>query len=350
MVIIECDDWGSINMPTKDIYGQLLSAGLPVDKRSWNKYDTLETRNDLELLFDVLSSVKDRNSRPAIITPVINMANPDFQKIRSGGFVKYHYEKFTDTYNNYYPDSNVFELWKQGLEYGIFTPELHGREHIAVQLWMDKLREGNKDLLYAFDHGFVSLEIPDIFSPAKEFRAEFFFASQEQKPFLTDSINDGVRLFKEIFGFPPRVFVPANGIFHSDFDAVVASAGIKFLNVSYLMPYPDLSGGLKYRYFVTGQKNLQGLTYYTRNCAFEPTDESYKGIDLTLRQVAAAFRWGKPANISTHRANFAGGLDPTNRAKGLSELKKLLEEIIKLWPDAEFMGSGDALEYMRNSN
>ena len=111
---------------------------------------------------------------------------------------------------------------------------------------MDKLREGNKDLLYAFGHGFVSLDIPDILSPAKEFRAEFFFTSEEQNPFLVDTIKDSIRLFKEIFSFPSRVFVPANEIFHPDFDTVVASSGIRFLNVSYLMPYPDISGGLKY--------------------------------------------------------------------------------------------------------
>ena len=241
-------------------------------------------------------------------------------------------------------------MWKEGLDSGIFIPELHGREHIAVQLWMEKLSEGDKDLLFAFDHGFASLDIPGILSPAKEFRAEFFFTSNEQKPFLVNSIKDSVALFKEIFGRIPRVFVPANGIFHPDFDSVVSSSGIRFLNVTYSMPYPDNGGGLKYRHFITGQKGPEGLKYYIRNCAFEPTDESYKGIDLTIRQVAAAFRWGKPANISTHRANFAGGLDPTNRAKGLSELKKLLKEIIKRWPDVEFMSSGDALEYMSKSN
>ena len=31
------------------------------------------------------------------MTPFTNMANPDFEKIKSGGFIEYHFEKFTDT-------------------------------------------------------------------------------------------------------------------------------------------------------------------------------------------------------------------------------------------------------------
>jgi hypothetical protein len=69
-----------------------------------------------------------------------------------------------------------------------------------------------------------------------------------------------------------------------------------------------------------------------------------------LKQVEAAFRWGKPANISTHRVNFAGGLDPATGIKGLAELRRLFGAILKSGRLFEFMSSGDALEYMINSN
>jgi hypothetical protein len=116
------------------------------------------------------------------------------------------------------------------------------------------------------------------------------------------------------------------------------------------MLYPVNGGELACRHFTPGQKGPGGLTYYTRNCSFDSTLAEYKGIDLTMKQIAAAFRWGKPANISTHRVNFAGGLDPNNRTKGLKELKKLLQCILKKWPDSEFMSSGDALDFMKSSN
>ena len=43
MIIIECDDWGGINMPSKDVYELLVSAGLKIENRKWNRYDTLES-------------------------------------------------------------------------------------------------------------------------------------------------------------------------------------------------------------------------------------------------------------------------------------------------------------------
>ncbi len=350
IVIIECDDWGSIRMPSKSDYDEMVSAGLNVTRGRFNKYDTLENTDDLVQLFAVLNSVKDKNNKPAVMTSFTNVANPDFRKIKSGGFAEYHFEKFTDTLKRYYPSRNIFQLWREGMDAGIFVPELHGRDHIAVQIWMKKLKEGNKELLTAFDHGFVSLDIPDLPLPARGFRAEFFFTMEDQKSFLVSAIRDSITLFREIFGFSPRVFAPANGIFHPDFDALMAAFGIRFLCVNRTMPYPVNGGALKYRHFTTGQKGPGELTYYIRNCAFEPSEQEYKSIDLTMKQVEAAFRWGKPASISTHRVNFTGGMDEANRAKGLTELDKLLKTILKRWSDVEFLSSGDALEYMRNSN
>lgn len=349
IVVIECDDWGSIRIPSKEIYQSLINKGITVT-RSRYRFDTLESHDDLEMLFEVLTGVGDQNGHNAVMTPVSNVTNPDFDKIKSSGYTAYYYEKFTDTLEQYYPASDAFRLWKEGINAGIFVPELHGREHISVQLWLAKLQGGNEDLLTAFENGVVSVDIPGLPSPAREFRPEFYFDSDSQRPFLVNSIKDGVSLFKEIFGYTPRVFVPSNNLFHYDFDSVVAESGVKFLYTSHRMPYPAEGGNLKYRRFITGQRGPGGITYYTRNCAFEPTGEDYKGIELTMRQIAAAFRWGKPANISTHRANFVGGIEPANRDKGLSELRKLLKAIVSKWPDVEFMSSGDALEYMRSTN
>lgn len=350
MLVIECDDWGGINMPSTAVYERLLSAGLNVGNRSWNKYDTLETAEDLEQLFAVLESVRDSANKPAVFTPVTNVANPDFKRIKSEGYKNYYYEKFTDTLNRYYPGNDVFKVWLEGIQAGIFMPELHGREHLAVQLWMDELREGNKDLLIAFDNGFLSLDIPHLLPPARGLRAEFFFTREEQKPFLVSSIKEAVRLFKEIFGYTPAAFVPANGIFHPDFTSTVAETGVQFLWVNHFLNYPLDGGRLKRKWVIAGQRGPQGLTYYTRNCYFEPNSEHYRGVDFTISQIEAAFRWGKPAIISTHRASYAGGLDSKNRTKGLSELKKLLRKIIAKWPDIEFKSSGDALRFLRSVN
>ena len=57
---------------------------------------------------------------------------------------------------------------------------------------------------------------------------------------------------------------------------------------------------------------------------------------------AHAFACGTPAIITSHRVNFIGSLDLKNRTENLQKFSELLSEILKRWPDVEFMTS-DAL-------
>jgi|WetSurMetagenome_2_1015567.scaffolds.fasta_scaffold00011_17 hypothetical protein len=350
IVVIECDDWGGIRMPSKEVFDHLLKEGVPVSSNRYNRFDTIEEKDDLELLFEVLNSVKDSNSRNAVMTPVTIVANPDFRKIKESGFTEYHFEKFTDTYINYGRGDSLLKLWKEGLSLGIFIPGLHGRDHIAVQFWLRKLREGNKNLLKAFDNQVVSVEIPGLHPSIREFRPEFYFDNDDQLPFLKNSISGGAAIFRDIFDYTPQTFVPGNSIFHPSLEEPVSGAGIKFLNVGHFNPVPGKNGEIHKKRYITGHNNGKGLTYYIRNCAFEPCDIAYKGTGLTLTQVAAAFRWHKPAFISTHRVNFTGGISKLNRDKGLTELIKLLSEIVSEWPDVEFLSADEALEQMSTTN
>jgi hypothetical protein len=343
IVVIECDDWGSIRMPSQEVYERLLNKGLSVDKSRYTKYDTLADKEDLAMLFDILRSIHDHTGKPAILTPVSNVANPDIERIKESGFTQYYNEPFSVTLNRYGRHPDTFNLWKQGLEEGIFIPELHGREHISVQLWMQQLREANPDVRLAFDHGFVSVDTVNTPKPARQFRPEFYFNKPDQIPFLENSIRNGVEMFETLFGYKPTAFVPSNGIFHPLLEPAFASTGVPFLYAGHRAPDYNLDGTVTYRRHIFGQKSPLGFSYYMRNCAFEPTDDHYRGISLTLQQIKAAFRWFKPAIISTHRVNFVGGIDPVNREKGLSELKLLLNAILREWPDVEFMSSRELL-------
>lgn len=341
IVVIECDDWGGIRMPSKRTYDILLNAGISVNQSRFMRYDTLADKNDLEYLFNILLEARDKHGNPAVVTPVTNVANPDFEKIKESGFTHYFFEPFNETLKRYGRDPETFNTWKKGIALGIFTPEFHGREHISVNFWLKKLRDGYQHLRTAFEHEVVAVQVGGLPKWLSEFRPEFYFNSQEQIGFLNSSIIEGVNLFRDIFGYTPLALTPSNGIFHPILEKTVADSGLKYLNMNHFNPIPDKNGKLKLKYFHTGKKTNLGLTYYTRNCAFEPTDPGYSGIDLTMKQIEAAFRWGKPANVSTHRVNFIGAIEPTNREKGLKELKLLLTSIVKKWPDVEFMSSAD---------
>lgn len=349
IVVIEADDYGGIRMPSYETYTKMEAAGIAIDPSRYNLLDTLEDKDDLEALFETLYSVKDTNGKPAVISPFVNVANPDFEKIKAVDYQQYFYEPFTSTYQKYCRESDLIDVWKQGLIAGIFTPEFHGREHLSVQAWLSGLQKGNLQLRAALDYGFAAVNnIAGVHQYAQEFRPEFYFTNDDQKPFLHESIISGVKLFKEIFGYTPVAFTPSNSLFHPDFESTVLQAGIQFLNVSHKNPYPSKSGDLKFKNCSFKQGIQQeGLSYYIRNCAFEPTDSNYKSIDLTIKQIAAAFRFNKPAIISTHRVNFAGRLNKANRRYGLKELQLLLKAVVKKWPEVEFAGSGDLLKRLK---
>jgi hypothetical protein len=81
IIVFESDDWGSIRMPSRETYESLRKAGIDIetgDNFRFNKYDSLATPRDLELLFETLSKVKDKTGRTAVFTPVSIVANPDF--------------------------------------------------------------------------------------------------------------------------------------------------------------------------------------------------------------------------------------------------------------------------------
>ena len=94
-----------------------------------------------------LTSVHDKNGRPAVITANFAVANPDFDKIdiKSG---RYQYESILDTYKRYYPENDVFGYVKKGIAQGVFFPQLHCREHLNVNRWMKDLKEGKKRYPY----------------------------------------------------------------------------------------------------------------------------------------------------------------------------------------------------------
>jgi len=346
VVIIESDDHGSIRMPSEQVHQELLAAGVPVSPSRYHRFDTLENEADLGALFDVLQSVKDHTGRAAVFSPFVNVANPDFDRIRKEKFSAYYCEPFPVTMEKYGLDSGrVMALWREGMSSGLFQPEYHGREHISFPLWMSLLQQGNRLLLQAFDKGFVSVsDIPGIPDVAQEFRPAFYFDNPTVRPLLLASIADGVRMFRELFGYLPASFMPTNSLFPPDFESAVFAAGIPFLNVGHSNPYPDETGQIRQQRYTFRQRYVPGrLNYYIRNCAFEPNDEGYRSVASTLQQVASAFQWGKAAIISTHRVNFAGGISERNRQEGLAELKKLLKALVTRWPDVRFMGSGEFL-------
>jgi hypothetical protein len=73
---------------------------------------------------------------------------------------------------------------------------------------------------------------------------------------------------------------------------------------------------------------------------FEPTENpQIDVVNEALKQINLAFKYKKPAIISSHRVNYIGSLNSKNRTHNIRKLNNLLMAITKQWEDVEFMSS-----------
>ncbi|GGB72041.1 hypothetical protein GCM10007424_10040 [Flavobacterium suaedae] len=340
IVVIESDDWGSIRMSSQSSYNALVKAGLNLSKGAggrYNMYDTLASKEDLSMLFEVLTSVKDKNNASAKITAVSLVANPDFEKIKTSGYNEYFYEPFTKTLEKY-NRIDAFELWKEGKNSNIFVPEFHGREHLNISAWIRALKKGDKDALLAFENGIwgYTRKQGEI-----EFQSAFNLEFSTDVDLQKEVIKDGLNLFKELHGYKARFFVPPNGPINNSLEPIAAENGIEYMSSPKIQTEVLGEGKIKKHFRYIGKKNKYGQTYITRNSFFEPSGTSKDEVDSCLAEIEMAFKWKKPAIISSHRINYIGGLSSSKRDKSLEELKELLQKIVKKWPDVEFMTSSE---------
>lgn len=329
-------------MPSNEAFGNLLKSGIELDSDEgfrYNKYDSLATPKDLISLFEVLYSVKDSSGRPAVFTPVSVVANPDFKKIQQSDYTQYFYEPFTETLKRSSNTEDSFRIWKEGIGNGIFMPQFHGREHLNVKVWMRALKSGNLKTVNAFKNGVWGISTANEPGINVEFQAAFDFIDPIDIEYHKEVLVSGLNLFETIFNYRATFFVPPNGPFSAELEPVIAEEGIKFLSSPKIQSVPVGRGRTRKKFHWLGQKSRYGFRYLTRNCFFEPSDNRIDWVNSCLNDISLAFRWDKPAVICSHRVNYIGSLNEANRDKGLQQLKHLLLEIIKRWPEVEFITS-----------
>lgn len=335
MVLIESDDWGSIRTASRDVYETLLAANGGAGD-FFDKYDALESSEDLERLFEVLSSVKDKNGNSFVMSPISVVANPDFEAIERNGFSEYVYETVLDTYKRFPSTSKSFEVAQEGIRAGIWNPQFHGREHINASRWLKALQIGDELSKKAFD--LRSLNYGCMPSGINYLRA-FDIDALEDIPNVNKVMEEGLSVFEKVWGYKAMAFCAPCGYVRRETVDVAARNGIKLAAGQYFASQGDGKVEMINKYW--GSKTQDGITFYRRNCKFEPArDHNIDWVDRCLSEIKIAFRWGKPANIDSHRVNFIGSIYPENRDYTLKELKRLLQEIVKRWPDVEFVNAG----------
>jgi hypothetical protein len=343
IIVIESDDWGSIRMSSKKSFNKLKQARIDVDKNHYNTNDALESNTDLEMLMEVLSKHKDATGRNVVMTGVNVVANPNFEKIRENGFIQYVYESYTETCKKYPEHDKVHDLWKQGIQERLLVPAFHGREHLNAQRWMRALQNGCESTLLAFDYGVTGISQGIDGVKLGGYQAAFDIDTLADLEYQKQVLKTGLDLFEELYGYRSKFFIPTNGPFNNQLEPVVKKLGVDYLGTGKIQLEPLGNNQYKKHVRYLGKKSKEGVMYMTRNAFFEPNSSEHSTskdwVNDCLKEIEIAFKWNKPAAISSHRVNYIGWLNADNRANGLQKLDVLLGQIIKRWPDVEFMTS-----------
>jgi len=334
LVSFHVDDWGSVR--TRDIKAldYLRQKGVAVDSERFSRYDSLASEQDLLELFTVLRSVKDCNGNNVCFTAVMNSCNPNFEVMKKNGYLEFVSEPFTDTLKKYgYND--VINLWKEGINENIFYPIFHGTEHVSRRQLLTALQNSNMPDIWAFECDSVGVpgSLEGVMKP-------YWINSSNENAVLAENIKQGLDEFEQIFHFRANQFRAGGDVISPDLYPMLRDNGIKYMDETFYVKR-HLGGG-RYKTIVNifGKKNRFGQKNIIRNCVFEPTNNlTFDSIGNCLLMIDIAFKCRKPAVISSHRVNYIGSLDIDNREQGLLRLSKLLKEIVKRYPDVEFVNA-----------
>jgi hypothetical protein len=345
IVVFSVDDYGNVRIDSKKAREAMEAEGLKLNGR-FDQFDTLETRQDLEALFEVLTSVKDKNGRHAVFTPFAMPCNIDFERIADTGFKEYHYELLPQTFKKLeelQPEvySGAWELVQEGINTRIFVPLFHGREHLNLKVFNEMLGRKDKALLTALKNRSYPGFGESGYSTISQMAAFDFWDFDENSEFHA-IIRDGLDRFEEVYGYRSDHFNPPAGREHPVIHKTLSECGVKYIDTPLVKHEHQGKGKYKKVFNYTGKKNRYGQVFVVRNVVFEPTDDrGFNWIENTMKQVEAAFRWKSPAIISSHRVNFSGHIDEGNRNLGLGALRELLYKITDRWPEVEFMAANE---------
>ena len=348
LVAIVVDDYGNVRIDSKKAL-ENISKKNPNKAKRFDLFDTLETREDLQMLYEVLCSVKDKNGKPAVFTPYALSCNIDFERMKENGYEDYRYELLPSTFNklsSFQPSAyeGAWELWREGIKSGLMRPEFHGREHFNLKIFKEKLSKKDSSLMLSLENRSLSNIGPSGYSSMGWTSAFSFWDPMEDTKMFPEIIEDGLHNFEKIYGYKSKLFTPPARQFPENLEGKLTQWGLIAFDRPFFQGKHIGLGKYKYESSSMGFNKKTNMVDVVRNVVFEPTDSNIDHVAKAMAQIEAAFFWNKPAIISSHRVNFCGHIDEKNREKGLGDLKKLLKGIVQKWPEVEFVSASDLVD------
>lgn len=343
IVVIESDDWGSIRVPSKEVWNALKFDGYAMDTRPYERYDCLENDEDVKSLTEILLKYKDYKGNHPVLTLNYLSANPDFLRIKEDSYKKYSFVTLEETYQKSIYSSNVLTLIKNGINQGIFKPQCHGREHFNVLEWLVALQHGDKDVLIAFQYDMCGIFPKNNPTKGNQYMVALRSIDEKSQQYVCDTVAQSLEMFYNTWGYRSRTFIAPCYTWNDKIEDVLRNNGVDLLQSSRIRRSSDSSSEA----YVYAGKKKNGIIYGVRNCSFEPATNQNYSTKALMEEVDHAFRENHVVVISSHRINYVGGISNNNRIKNLILLEEFLSTLLVKYPDVEFMSSDQLIEVLK---
>lgn len=329
LVLLHSDDWGRVGVRDKEGWEELRANGVDLGGNLYDFY-SLETRDDVLALRDVLARHRDSTGRAACMVMNFILANLDFPRMRPRGYREILLKPLTEGLPGRWQRPGLVEAYRAGIADGVFYPGLHGLTHFCRQAVERELQEssGRAALLrtlWEAETPYIYWRMPWVGYEYCDSRNSRFLAAAKQEQL----IGEGAKYFREFFGAAPVSACAPGYRANQDTHRAWANCGVRVAqNGSGPPRLPHLDS--------TGLLNLH------RSIDFEPAHQDLP-LEHYLQLAERAFASGAPLIVSTHSVNFHSSLKDF-RSATLKALDQLLSALEARYPDLRYVHDADLYE------
>lgn len=317
-IIIESDDWGMERALTSDTIEWMAKKYGKENFTRWTT-DALETNEDLDMLFELLDTYKNKFGSCPVITANFITQNIDYDTTD-----KLTFKPVSEGFNK--ESEDIRGKYKYGIDNGFLFPQLHGFSHYNLTSLEDYFNsdEGKEAFLKKY-------------LPAKStIKSNLSFLQGELCNENSESgrISEASEVFFRMFGFYSASLIPPKYVLDRNLIKVVVKSKVTMIQSS-----NRLTDSEKKRYLIPYFREKYGIIWSIRNARLDP----YPGYDFNheqcLESIKTAFENNSPAIIDFHRVNISGKYAPEYRQRTMTELKKLFDGIYRSWTEVKFIHS-----------
>lgn len=314
IVIFQSDDWGMVRAPKNKDF--ITNYGAP---KVW-AYDQLESVEELELLYQILSKYKDANQNHPMIEANFIVSNPDFIAAK-----KLEYQSIPLIPIANYPELNI--KWKEGIKRRIFIPQYHGRLHFNYDKMVSMIQNDtvSKEIFDLHFHGGMNNYKQGGWALHSEYQ-KWDDGSEMSYSQLLKWLETGISDFYKTFGYYPKSTISPQYVFTPTTAKAFAEIGFKAVQGTNMQMYKRNNQKISKK-IPTGSAYYKGLIALGRNVKFEPSRGNIDWChEAAIKRCKMLIQKNVPIIIDSHRINYVGKF----AEEGRNGLDKLMRELTQL--------------------